>query len=216
MDMEWGFVNQTRRDVENGVYSEPNDMIEPIYTLIRVAVPAFNLLIVREAKGRSYRETYKVALSVVREAIFNVRDLYRQHFTTGGYYGAPRYVFETLFSAAEAMPCDVHTHDEFEVHVYRVYRAVHELMTYYYNEHEHRIYDEDAGGYIWDEDGFQWFHKYWDSPANMYIIDGFRAATPQNVPRETIYLKLVHYEPTEKQRLNALYGKEIMNVEAKE
>lgn len=198
MDMEWGFVNQTRHDVEDGVFSEPNDMITPIYTLIRVAVPAFNLLIAREAKGRSYRETYKVALSVVREAIFNVRDLYRQHFTTGGYYGAPRHIFEALFSAAEAMPCDVHTHDEFEVHVYRVYRAIHELMTYYYNEYVHRIYDEDAGGYIWDEDGFQWFHKYWDSPAARNIIDMYHTTTPQNVSCETIYLKQVRYEPIAK------------------
>lgn len=196
MDTEWGFVNETRRDVENGVFSEPNDMIEPIYTLIRVAVPAFNLLIDREAKGRSYRETYKVALSVVREAIFNVRDLYRQHFTTGGYYGAPRYVFEALFSAAEAMPCGVHTHDEFETHVYRVYHAIHDLMQYYYNEYEHRMYDEDAGCDIWEEDGFPWFHNYWDSPAARNIIDMYHTATPQNVSRETIYLEPVHYEPT--------------------
>lgn len=196
MDMEWGFVNQTHRDVEDGVFSEPNDMIIPIYTLIRVAVPAFNLLIAREDKGRSYRETYKVALSVVREAIFNVRDLYRQHFTTGGYYGAPRYVFEALFSAAEAMPCDVHTHEEFETHVYRVYRAIHQLMTYYYNHYEHCTYDEDAGGYIWDEDGFPWFHNYWDSPAVLNLIDEYRDATPQNVSRETIYLGSIRYAPT--------------------
>lgn len=197
MDMEWGFVNQMRRDVENGVFTEPNDMIEPIYTLIRVAVPAFNLLIDREGKGRSYRETYKVALSVVREAIFNVRDLYRQHFTTGGYYGAPRYVFEALFSAAEAMPCDVHTHDEFEVHIYRVYSAIYGLMNRYYKPGNHCYYDEDAGRYIWDEDGFQWFHKYWESPAVLNIIADYYAATPQNVSRETIYLGPIRYQPTE-------------------
>lgn len=196
MDAEWGFVNQTRRDVENGVYSEPNDMIEPIYTMIRVAVPAFNLLIAREDKGRSYRETYKVALSVVREAIFNVRDLYRQHFTTGGYYGAPRDILEALFSAAEAMPCDVHTHDEFEVHVFRVYRAIFDLMRYYYDPNVHTEYDEDAGCTIWVEDGFPWFHNYWDSPAARNIIDMYHTATPQNVSRETIYLGSISYKPT--------------------
>ena len=196
MDTEWGFVNEMRDDVERGVFTEPNDMITPIYTMIRVAVPAFNLLIDREAKGRSYRETYKVALSVVREAIFNVRDLYRQHFTTGGYYGAPRYVFETLFSAAEAMPCDVHTHEEFEVHVYRVYSAIYDLMMFYYSPGKHREYEEDVGRYIWEEDGFPWFHNYWESPAVLNFIDEYRIATPQNVSRETIYLGPIHYVPT--------------------
>lgn len=195
MDMEWGFVNQMRKDVEGGVFTEPNDMIEPIYTLIRVAVPAFNLLIAREGKGRSYRETYKVALSVVREAIFNVRDLYRQHFITGGYYGAPRYVFEALFSAAEAMPCDVHSHEEFETHVYRVYRSIYDLMKCYYSPNKYRYYDEDAGRHIWIEDGFPWFHRYWESPAVLNLVDDYYAATPQNVSRETIYLGPIRYQP---------------------
>lgn len=197
MDTEWGFVNQTRHDVENGVFSEPNDMIEPIYTLIRVAVPAFDLIIAREDKGCSFRETYKVALSVVREAIFNVRDLYRQHFPTGGYYGSARHVFEALFSAAEALPCDVHSHDEFEVHVYRIYCSIYWLMAGYYNRYEHKRYNEDAGCDVWDEDGFTWFHKYWDSPAALNVLNGYPAATPQKISRETVYLGTIHYEPEE-------------------
>lgn len=186
MDWERGMIAADAYNMKSGMLDEPNDIFDTLITLAEVATSTYRSILAREEAGSSYRETYKTACLTVRDAILNIRDFYHTHFKTGGYYGAPRVVFESLFAIAEAMPCDVKSREEFETQLFRIYGVTHTLMCHVYNPNLHRKYTE--GTYVWDEDGMTPYHRYWDGEAANSLIDEHAQARGDNITRETFVL----------------------------
>lgn len=197
MDYECDMIRVDASDIKDGTLSEPNDIIFTIFTLANVAVSAADVIHARNDADCSYRETYKTACLRLRDAIMNVKTFYRKYFPHGGYYGAPRLAFESMFSMAEAMPCDVKSWDEFDDQCYRIFGSIRALMLYVYDPKYHLKFDAKNGDSIWEEDGEIPFHRYWESRAANCFIDEHALATGLFISHEMFDLDLgpmvIHY-----------------------
>lgn len=197
MDYECDMIRVDASDIKDGTLSEPNDIIFTIFTLANVAVSAADVIHARNDADCSYRETYKTVCLRLRDAIMNVKTFYRKYFPHGGYYGAPRLAFESMFSMAEAMPCDVKSWDEFDDQCYRIFGSIRALMMYVYDPKYHLKYDVKNGDSIWEEDGETPFHRYWESRAANCFIDEHALATGLFISHEMFDLDLgpmvIHY-----------------------